>query len=71
MSQVLPQQKLLLELLIMSGEIAVNGKFEGTILWRTLMECRTAGWILWTEIGSGYYKAVITQKGRAAAAGAD
>ena len=71
MSQVLPQQLLLLELLIMSGEIAVNGKFEGTILWRTLTECREFGWILWTEIGSGYYKAAITPKGRAAAAAAD
>ena len=67
MSRVLPQQQLLLELLIMSGEIAVSSKFEGTILWRTLVECREAGWIVWTEIGSGYYKAEITSKGRAAA----
>ena len=70
MSQVLPQQQLLLELLIMSGETAINGKFEGTILWRTLTECREFGWILWTEIGSGYSKAVITRKGRAVAEGA-
>jgi hypothetical protein len=67
MSRVLPQQELLLELLMMSGEIAVNGAFEGTILWRTLMECKEAGWIRWSEIGAGYYKAEITQSGRDAA----
>ncbi len=71
MSQVLPQQQLLLEKLILSGEIAANGKFEGSILWRTLTECREFGWILWSEIGSGYYKAVIMQQGRAAAEGAN
>ncbi len=55
MSHVLPQQQLLLKLLIMSGEIAVNGNVEGSIFffWRTLMKCKEAGWILWTEISSG------------------
>ncbi len=62
MSHVLPQQQLLLKLLIMSGEIAVNGNVEGSIFWRTLMKCKEAGWILWTEISSGYYKAEITPR---------
>ena len=46
MSHVLPQQQLLLKLLIMSGEIAVNGNVEGSIFWRTLMKCKEAGWFL-------------------------
>ncbi len=33
---MLPQQKLLLELLAMSGDIAVPAEARETILWRTL-----------------------------------
>ncbi len=43
MSVTLRQQQPLLELLIMSGEIAVPVDAEDTILWRTLKECGAAG----------------------------
>ena len=64
MPRVLPQQQLLLELLRMSGEIALVGEVEGTILRRTLMECRASGWILISDIRPGLQKAVITKLGR-------
>lgn len=64
MSRVLPQQQLLLELMRMSGDIAVTGVAEDTILWRTLMECRAAGWIEWVQIRPGLHRASITEHGR-------
>ncbi len=67
MSVTLPQQQLLLELLIMSGEIAVPGDVENTILWRTLLECRTAGWLTSIEVSPGLFRIEITMKGRRAA----
>jgi hypothetical protein len=67
MSVTLPQQQLLLELLIMSGEIAVPGDAENTILWRTLLECRTARWLTSVEVSPGLFRIQITAKGRRAA----
>ncbi len=67
MSVTLPQQQLLLELLIMSGEIAVPGDAGNTILWRTLLECRAAGWLTSVEISPGLFRIEITTKGRRAA----
>jgi hypothetical protein len=67
MSVTLPQQQLLLELLIMSGEIAVPGDAENTILWHTLLECRTAGWLTSAEVSPGLFRIQITTKGRRAA----
>jgi len=68
MADTLPQQQLLLELLIMSGQIGVPGDTRNTILWRTLEECRTAGWLTWVEINPGLFTIEITRKGRTAAA---
>ncbi len=39
MAGILLQQQLLLELLIMSGDIATSDKASGTILERALKEC--------------------------------
>ncbi len=64
---VLPQQQLLLELLIMSGQIAVPEDSNDTILWRTLKECRTAGWLTSVEVSPGLFSVEITRAGRKAA----
>lgn len=68
MADTLPQQQLLLELLIMSGQIAVPADDKDTILWRTLDECKKTGWITWAEVSPGLFKIEITRKGRQAAA---
>lgn len=67
MNKILPQQKLLLELLVMSGDIAVADNIEGTILERTLDECSAKGWITTKRFGAGFNKTSITPKGREAA----
>ena len=64
MADTLPQQQLLLELLIMSGQIAVPTDDMDTILWRTLEECKKAGWITSVEISPGLFRIEITRKGR-------
>ncbi len=69
MADTLPQQQLLLELLIISGQIGVPGDTKETILWRTLEECRAARWLTWIEINPGLFTIEITRKGRQAAAG--
>ncbi len=66
MDNVLPQQKLLLELLIASGEIAVPESTEPTLLWSTLGECKAAGWIRLREISRGLHRVDITAGGRRA-----
>ncbi len=68
MADTLPQQQLLLELLIMSGQIAVPADDMDTILWRTLEECKKAGWITWVEVSPGLFSIEIRRKGRQAAA---
>ncbi|MHA1154413.1 MAG: hypothetical protein ACTSQ7_17515 [Alphaproteobacteria bacterium] len=67
MADTLPQQQLLLELLIMSGQIAVPSDDTATILWRTLEECKKASWITWVEVSPGLFSIEITRKGRQAA----
>lgn len=67
MAGVLPQQRLLLELLAMSGELAVPAKPRQTILWRTLKECRAAGWPTIVEVSPGSYRVEITRSARLAA----
>lgn len=67
MAKILPQQRLFLELLIMSGDIGVPDKDDGTVLFRTLKECEDAGWITLNHFGAGFDKAAITAKGRMAA----
>ncbi len=59
-----PQQLLLLELLIMSGDIAVADGIEGSILERTVNECERRGWITLRQFGAGFRQASITEKGR-------
>lgn len=62
---ILPQQHLLLELLISSGDIAVEKNFgDNTLLVRTLKECEKAGWITIVNINEDYQKVRITRNGR-------
>ncbi len=70
MSKILPQQQLVLELLIMSGKIAVSTSERNTILWRTLGECEDAGWLTMEQGIAGYEAAEITETGRAVLKGA-
>ena len=64
MDNPLPQQLLLLELLDMSGDIAVPDKDNNTVLFRTLRECEEARWIELSHFGAGFDKATITVSGR-------
>lgn len=64
MSDILPQQRLVLELLSMSGDFAVPVTDETTVLWRTLHECQVNGYVRITEISSGVYKVQLTLSGR-------
>ncbi len=66
MDTILPQQQLLLELLVMSGDIAVADHMDGSILGRTLRECVATGWVKVEKVGPGFRKAIITDKGRRA-----
>jgi hypothetical protein len=52
----------------MSGQIAVPADDADTILWRTLGECKKAGWLTWVEVSPGLFSIEITRKGRQAAA---
>lgn len=64
MSEILPQQRLVMELLSMSGDIAVPVTDETTVLWRTLHECKESGLVRLTEISTGIYKVQLTLSGR-------
>ncbi len=64
MADALPQQKLLLELLIMSGDIAVADDISNTILERTVIECEKKGWVKRSIFGAGFHKTTITDAGR-------
>lgn len=64
--KILHQQRLLLELLSMSGNIAVSDKDDGTILFQTLKEAKDAGWITLSPFGTGFDMAAITDAGRSA-----
>lgn len=65
MTKILPQQELFLELLVMSGDIAIaSGEESDTILQRTLKECKNSGWVKLTPFGAGFNKASITPVGR-------
>ncbi len=66
--EVLPQQRLVLELIMMSGDIGVPESDEDTILWRTLRECVEAGWITLTEISPNIHRVSVTAIGRMASA---
>ncbi len=64
MSNVLPQQALLLEMLIMSGRLAIAKSDHETILWRTVNECKDNGWLTLEPVGDAYEAADITDLGR-------
>ena len=64
LTTLLPQQQLVLELLRMSGEIAVTEQVENTILWRTLHECREKGWVTLTQVSPGVHSVALTPGGR-------
>jgi len=67
-TDILPQQLLLLELLVMSGDIAVSDKNgDDTILHRTMDECERKGWVSVKRFGAGFNKASVTDRGRALA----
>jgi hypothetical protein len=68
MAKPLPQQQLLLELLSMSGEIAVLGPRDDSLLWRTLEECQKLAWVKLTTISADTYKVELRALGRAAMA---
>lgn len=65
MSKASSHQILLLELLTMSGDVAIRDDINGTILGRTLQECRNAGWVSVRQFAVGYTKVSITESGRA------
>ena len=67
MSAILPQQRLLLELILMAGDVAVPSEDNGTVLFKTLEECKRKGWVTLSMFGAGFNKAHITDSGRIAA----
>ncbi|NQU56058.1 MAG: hypothetical protein HQ513_02410 [Rhodospirillales bacterium] len=64
MAEILHQQRLLLELLVKSGNIAVSGTDDGTLLFATLKECEKAGWLTLKPFGAGFDQAEVTGAGR-------
>ena len=65
-TQVLPQQKLLLELIAVSGELSVPEQPPGSLLWKTLQECTQSRWINMRETRPGTHSVRITAAGREA-----
>jgi hypothetical protein len=64
MAELLHQQRLLLELLVKSGNIAVSDTDDGTLLYVTMKECERKGWLTQSQFGAGFNQAVITDAGR-------
>jgi len=64
MAEIMRQQRLLLEWLVMSGNIAVPDSDNGSLLFVTQSECEKAGWIKLTQFGSGFFMAKLTDAGR-------
>ena len=65
---VLPQQRLWLELLVMSGDIAVSEEDRDSMLWRTLKECEENGWTKLATVSQEFHSVTITKAGREAIA---
>ena len=65
MPEILHQQRLLLELLVKSGDIGVPDVDDGSILFHTLQECMDHGWITMGHFGAGVEVVKITDAGRA------
>lgn len=66
MSDILPQQRLLLELIMMSGDVTVPKKDDGTMIYRTLAECKGLGWVSVISSNADNNTATVTAKGRKA-----
>ncbi|PHS78130.1 MAG: hypothetical protein COB59_08705 [Rhodospirillaceae bacterium] len=66
MSDLLPQQHLLLELILMSGDISVPKKDDGSVLFRTLKECEGLRLVTITPSGDDHNTAMVTRLGRKA-----
>jgi len=64
MTEIMHQQRLLLEWLAMAGNIAVSDSDNGSLLYKTQVECEKAGWIKLTQFGSGFFMAAITDLGK-------
>ena len=64
MNEILHQQRLFLELVVMSGNIALPAKDNGTILYVTMKECEKLGWVTLSPFGEGFKQAKITATGR-------
>ncbi len=62
---MLPQQRMLLELLTMSGDIAVPRDNKDSILWRTLDECVQHRLVELDEINDHICRISVTALGRA------
>ena len=61
---MLPQQRLVLELLSVSGDIAIPRAPDDSILWRTIKECEGEGWLSVGSINPRIFKISITGGGR-------
>ncbi|PCI42054.1 MAG: hypothetical protein COB46_01645 [Rhodospirillaceae bacterium] len=66
MSDLLPQQHLLLELIQMSGDISVPKRDDGSVLFRTLKECEDLRLVAVTPDGDDHNTATVTLRGRKA-----
>ena len=64
LKELLPQQRLFLELLVKSGDIAVPDSDDGSMLYRTLKECEATGLVFIEGVSHGFSKAAITDSGR-------
>jgi hypothetical protein len=67
MADILPQQRLFLEMLMMSGDFAVQDDEKYEILNRTLKECQEKRWVRVSTFGADFNKVSITAAGRTAA----
>jgi len=66
MSELLPQQHLLLELIIKSGDVTIPKEDDGTMLFRTLKECADLRWVSVMPSGNDMQTATVTNLGRKA-----
>jgi hypothetical protein len=60
-------ENLLLQLLSVSGDIAVPDDIGDTVLRRTLDACRESGWVAMNPVAAGFQKVTLTPAGQALA----
>jgi len=66
MPDLLPQQHLLLELIIKSGDVRLPKKDDGTMLFRTLNECADLRWVSIQSSDTDHNVVTVTDAGRKA-----